>query len=291
MQKHLLLTIGDAKASSSSLRFVHGFFKNKCDIRLTLFYVAPKKDGWAYDLERGPEQAMLDEIESIKKRHGRQVVDASRDWIVAHGCSLDNVEAKVVQSRGGTVREIIQEGISGMYDAVAVGRRGVSWLEGLVEDSVSQQLLWQEMDFPLWVCRRPPREPAPTVLLCVDGSGAALRMADHVGFMLSDQPEHTVTMLHANNGALRASEIDAAFDSAQAAMAGNGVPEERIGRKVIKTSKPVDAILGEARSEGYGVLAVGRRAGEPSARERLFPGSVSTRLLRAIDDTVLWVSK
>lgn len=287
MEKHLLVTVGSTGATSDSLRFVHGFFGNKCALRLTLFYVAPRASaiGAAAD---GPEAALLAAVESAKKTESHKVVEESKKWLTSHGCSLDMVEAKVIRSRAGTVREIIQEGVLGKYDAVVVGRRGLSWMAEMVEESVSHRLMWEQLDFPLWLCRRTPAEVKPNVLLCLDGSDACYRMADHVGFMLADQPAHRVTLLSvADKGGSKVEEI---FAEAKRILIDNGFPTDRLDTRV-KRGNVVEQILKTTERGHYGVVAVGRKAGPPSTKERLFPGSVSTRLLGALERTALWVSK
>ena len=46
---------------------------------------------------------------------------------------------------------------------------------------------------PFWTCRKPDLE-RKNVLLCVDGSEPALRMADHVGFILAQERTQEVTL-------------------------------------------------------------------------------------------------
>lgn len=286
VEKHLLVTVGSSGNTSDSLRFVRGFFGNKWALRLTLFYVAPRASAVGAS-QQGPEAALLAAVEEAKKSEGHTVMQESKRWLKAHGCNMDNVETKIVRSRAGTVQEIIQEATAGLYDAVVIGRRGLSWMSEMVDESVSHRLMWEELDFPLWLCRRTPAKVGRGVLLCLDGSDACYRMADHVGFILAEEPSHAVHMLHVADGKSGSGDV---FAKAEQILTGNGVEANRM-RRMEGRGDVVDCIVDTAGKLGCGVVAVGRKAGPPTTRERLFPGSVSTRLLRSLERTTLWVSK
>ena len=46
---------------------------------------------------------------------------------------------------------IVRESEEGLYDAAVLGRRGLSWFEEMVSDSVSHRILWEELTFPICV--------------------------------------------------------------------------------------------------------------------------------------------
>ncbi|MCA1985507.1 MAG: universal stress protein [Desulfovibrio sp.] len=293
MEKHLLLTVSADREASSNLRFIRHFFDALCDLRITLFYVASRPMDQEYHfvpsiLERGrPLEVPLEEIKSTE---AREALRRARDWLVAEGCGARNIETKAVYSRFGTVLDIIQEGHAGKYDAVVLGKRCVSWFEELLNDSVTHRILWERIDFPVWICRRPDTGFTRDVLLCVDGSDASLRMADHLGFMLGSAPRHRVQLLHV----LTQDEDRSAamFQSAREALIENGVNAPQIHEKVVASSTPAQAILQEARQGRYAVVALGRRSRESLEREgSRLNKSVTQNLLNLIEDFALWVSK
>ena len=58
MEKHLLVACGDEYQTSQSLRFAHHFFTRRDELKLTLFYVVPRRPDWRLDpinLEANPE--------------------------------------------------------------------------------------------------------------------------------------------------------------------------------------------------------------------------------------------
>lgn len=291
MEKHLLLTISNDQETSFNLRFIRHFFEKLCDVRLTLFYVAPRAPEWQLDSkDLSPNRQAVAQIDKIKDTAGKRALENAKKWIVAEGCDLAKVHTKVVYSKHGTVNDIIKEAHDGMYDACVLGRRGVSWFGELIENSVSHRILWKEIDFPVWICRRPETGLTRNVLLCVDETESSLRMADHVGFMLEGMRRHKVTMFHVRTPK-DTSDSTALFAQARALLTGAGMDEDLIEEEVVESKNPVEAILEKGKKGHYTAVATGRAAGEPGTMERLFPGSVSTGLLRGIDDFALWISK
>ncbi|WP_419786159.1 universal stress protein [Pseudodesulfovibrio sp.] len=293
MQKELLLAIGDEHATPYTLRFLKEIFDNFCDLKLTLFYVAPRKASWAIDeKDLIPSQKGYDEMKVHTKEHGVKAVDQAADWIrdIA-GCSGANVETKVIHSRKGTVRELVDEAHRGMYDALVLGKRAMTWFEGVFENSVCHEILWQDIDFPLWICRQPPARLRRDILLCLDGSEASLRMADHAGYMLAEESSHTFTLFHVAKS-YQDKDATAIFDKGLAALTDNGISEERIQIKLVTNSNPVKATLMEAEEGNYSAVGVGRHnksAQGPMAS--MFPSSVTIRLLRQLKSSALWISK
>ncbi|OIQ50039.1 Universal stress protein family protein [Pseudodesulfovibrio hydrargyri] len=294
MQKELLLAIGDDRAASYNLRFLKDTFDSFCDLRLTLFYAAPRSALWDRQEAGLPlSDEAADQIVAHNKDRGKKALEDARRWIMdIAGCDGENLRTKVVHSRLGTARELIAEAREGLYDALILGRRGFSWFEEIFENSVCHELLWQDIDFPIWVCKRPPQVPHQNVLLCLDGSEPALRMADHAGYMLAQEPRQSFTLFHvAQTGYadVRSSRI---FEEALAILGEHGIPEERMDIKMVTGRNPVKAILKEARAGHYAAVAVGRRGtGSQTRMENLFPSTVSVNLLRQLQETALWISK
>ncbi len=317
MERHLLLTMGGDGGESWNLRFVSGFFRRKSALRLTLFYVVPD----AYST--GPGEVVLSDGQM---RQGLEQLSRARKWAVENGFASENVETRAVPRQFGVVRDIVEEAHRGLYDAVVSGRRYLGWLEQTYTTSVSRGLLGEEIAFPLWVCHQP--EPGlSNVLLCVDGSGENLRMADHVGFMLSapGAEEHTVTLLHcrepgrqpgvaASQGpesghacgdtSAHASGLGScmsgedAIAAAREAVLANGVDESRVrvllldARDCAGRADKAETILRVAERDRFAVVAVGRRTALPDTlMRRMFGRSVSERLHDRVNRFSLWVSK
>ena len=294
MQKELLLAIGDDRAASYNLRFLKEVFDSFCDLKLTLFYVAPRLTTWEMD-ERSlvPRGTGYDEFREYTKTKGEKSLDDALMWIrdIA-GCSGANVSTKVVHSRKGTVRELIDEARKGMYDAMLLGRKGFTWFEEVFENSVTHELLWQDIDFPIWICKQSPASPRHDVLLCVDGSAPALRMVDHAAYMLAEEPRHTFTLFHVARSGYEIARSGRVFDEALAMLADHSISEERIELKMVTSKSVSRAVLKEAVDGRYSAVGVGNHGtGAPNRLREMFPSSLSVKLLRQLTDTALWLTR
>lgn len=294
MKKELLLAIGDDRAASYNLRFLKEAFEHFCDLGLTLFYAAPRSVLWdRQDAGLPPSDAALDEMLAHKKLRGQKALDDARKWIVdIAGCDGSNVRTKVVHSRLGTAHELIQEAREGIYDALVLGRKEFTWFEEIFENSVCHELLWRDIDFPIWVCKRPSETKRRDVLLCLDGSDASLRMVDHAGYMLAEEARHTFTLFHVAQNGYAANDAGPVFQAALAVLKEHDIDEERIELKLVTAKNPVKAILKEARDGNYSAVGVGRRGtGCQTRMENLFPSTVCVNLLRQLQESALWISK
>jgi len=292
MQKELLLAIGDDRAASYNLRFLKEVFGSFCDLKLTLFYVAPRKATWEIDEKKLlPKGDGFDEFIEHKKSKGEKALDDAQRWIKEiAGCTGDNVRTKIVHSKVGTARELIDEARNGMYDALLLGRKAFTWFEEVFENSVCHEMLWSDIDFPIWICKKPPSNPRHDVLLCMDGSPASLRMVDHAAYMLTKEKKHTFTLFHVADSfeSARAGRI---FDEGLALLAENGVDEERIELKMVTSKSILKATLREANEGRYSAIGIGKHGAAPGKMEGLFPSSVAVQLLRQLNDAALWISK
>ncbi|MCJ2165622.1 universal stress protein [Pseudodesulfovibrio sp. S3] len=294
MEKDLLLAIGDDRAASYNLRFLNEVFDSFCDLKMTLFYVAPRVvicD--RLDTNRPLTDDEHRELVAHKKGSGKKALEDARRWIVdVAGCSGEKVRTKVVHSKVGTVRELIDEARNGLYDALVLGRKEFSWFEEIFENSVCHELLWQDIDFPIWVCKRPPDHPRHDILLCMDGSEPSLRMVDHAGYMLAEEPRHTFTLFHVAQQGYETARAGRIFDEGLALLGENGVPDDRIELKMVTDKNVVKAILSEVQVGNYSAVGVGRHGTSSQTRmENLFPSTVSVQLLRQLTDAALWISK
>ncbi|EHJ48463.1 UspA domain-containing protein [Solidesulfovibrio carbinoliphilus subsp. oakridgensis] len=289
MEKHLLVAVSDEFQTSQSLRFVHHFFTEIADLKLTLFYVVPRRPDWRLDpinLEATPEAVV--HIEQDKAAHGVPAMEKAREWLHTMGFAKDQVRVKFSQGKLGTVKEIVKESEEGLYDAAVLGRRGLSWFEEMVTDSVSHRILWESLTFPIWICRNTDRE-RKNVLVCVDGSEECLRVADHVGYMLRHEPSHDITLLHvcADDRCIDAEQI---FGRAMAEIKSNDIADDRISIKVMTSSNPAKTILHEADSRKYAAVAIGRTSHRPSTLNHIF-ATTSLKILRGIEGAALWLCK
>ncbi len=285
MEKHLMITVSEDKSSLYAARFTGHFFSDKKNMRITLFHSAPPPPA-LWDNERNLQA-------NIQQEEQRQIIRAriqkslkhAKDECLSMGFHSENINTKLQDRVYSKVNDIIQEGEKGLYDAVVLGRRGLSMLEKLFDESVSDEMFQQTFTFPLWLCRSvdPNRR---NILLYVDGSETSYRMADHVGFILTGERRHRVTLLVMD----KPEQANDILNKATSLLIDNDFPPDLIHRQPVHTEENLAKLLmDEADKKGYAAVALGRSGGENNLLKRIFKGDVCYTIFKEIDGAALWV--
>ncbi|MCF8038352.1 MAG: universal stress protein [Desulfohalobiaceae bacterium] len=272
MHRHFLLTVSDDRSALFGVRFVNAFFKNKDKIKFTLLYIAPRTGRQDTMV---PVASESDTCDLVLQETVKRLID----WDFPE----ENLLCKVKKRMVSTSKDIIAEDNKGLYDAVILGRRGVSRLEELISDSVSIQMLEQERSAPLWICRHPDPK-RQNVLICLDGSQESLHITDHAGFVLAGEDSHSLTLLNVRQDSV---DPDPLFQEARQVLANYDISGDRIKQKVLDSQNPAKAILAEADKGHYSAVAVGYSG---LGKKGLFKlGSVSLKLFYEIQGSALWI--
>lgn len=280
MNRHVLITVSENPSYLYGVRFVAAFLKNVGTMRVTLFYVAPPEIVG----KKGTNQGNRDD----RSVRAEEALRTAESILVQQGFRNENIEFKITTRKFGTVKDIIREGHQGMYDAVVLGRRGYTLFEKLFSYSVSREILDQPITFPVWICRDFEKDRRGC-LVCVDGSEASLAVADHVGFMLCDEPHHDIILLHVVEEPGEEGYGIEALKEALRRVRENEVPAERVRIELIKGRKAADVILEKLESERCAVVAMGRTG--RGQKRGWFRGSCSEILLHHMNGFSLWISR
>jgi nucleotide-binding universal stress UspA family protein len=249
------------------------------------------------------------QLEKIAKRNSdfaSSLLEAYRQEMIANGIGADRIETHTQPRDLGIAKDIIDTAQQRQYDAIVVGRRGLSGVAKLYAGSVTTDILEQAQVIPVWLVGG--KVPSGDVLLAVDGSEASLRMVDHVSFMLSGNSSTSMTLLHVTNNAQNYCEIDLSemnepgfeeivvrgdkaciddfYPLAMQKFKDAGIEDNRVRYESIAGRRRIGkAIVDFARKGKFSTLVVGRRGVDKS----FFMGSVSRHLINKLDDGSLWV--
>jgi len=288
MNRHILVTVGRDSSALFGLRFVSSFFQDKSRVSLTLFSTAASPlplPASAGVRERTQHEAMR----SKRERQCRESLDKARAYCLASGFSEDHIRSKQHFHKLSTAMDIVREAERGLYDAVVLGSRGLSWLEEFMADSVSKETLDARLTIPLWVCRKPAFERRH-VLACVDDSEQSFRMVDHVAFILENEPSQHVTLVnvydpHSGDRVF----ADALFERCEHILTHGGLEKGRIRRRYVEDYNVARAILGLAARDRFAAVAAGRTGEDKGFLRRVFMGSVSGALFHQLTGSALWL--
>lgn len=284
MRKKILITVSDEVSHLYGLRFAGSFFRNKTQVDATLFYVAPHSDFG----DTKPVSEDLKIRRAVQNRAGT-VLDTARQKLLDFGFPPENLTTAFTLNQFGRVNDIVRQARSGKYDAVVLGKRGYLFFQSIMESSVVRQILARDLDFPIWICKN-PKEHLKNVLVCVDGSEAALRMVDHVGFILGEENQHCLTLLHVDTGGTKDSAL--IIEQARKKLTQNCIPDDRIKPLVVRSSKSGVAkiILEEAASGNYAAVGLGRVGIRRGGLKEWLVGSRAAKVIESIEKTSVWIS-
>ena len=311
----VLIAVDGSRSSLRAADYVAGLTGLIPDLEIVVLYVLPQLPPiWRDDAETSAHAHLkLKEVERTNRRRGEDILKKAKTYLIEKGIPENRIRTKMNPRITGLVKDILSECDLGNYDALVIGRRGLSRAQELFMGSVSNQLVQHAVNQPLWVVDGESRNSK--VLAAVDGSEASLRLVDHIGFMLGKNPEAEVHFLHVaprlqTYCAIDPMDHDDHWDSEELSdiqeefrrldeqcqldfdkraveiLRRAGFSKDRIlffQEEVV--AGIARTIIGKVKSGGYGTLAIGRRGQGKSS----FLGSISDRVIRRGEDLAIWL--
>jgi nucleotide-binding universal stress UspA family protein len=308
VEKKVLLAVDDSLHSKNAVDYAVRVGAFARDLSYTLFYVQPSISQFLLEEARTSSQANAELKKVIRKNTAaaRGILEKLKEQMVRSGVDAARIELETEPKALGRAKDIIERGQQGLFDAIVVGRRGLTRTQKFFMGSLTANLVEHSRVIPLWVVDG--EVTAPGIILAVDGSESSLRAVDHLSFMLSGlPPENRITLFHVTPRAAdtcvvdfeeRDSAIDAvvtrgdrrcvdqfyahAFKKFQEAGIAEAQIEVKTSRRGANIGK---AILGEVQKGDYGTLVIGRRG----ISRAFFMGSVSRHVIEKFSGRALWI--
>ncbi len=307
MEKKILIAVDDSIHSNQSMQYAAKLLSDSKEVTFTLFHRQPMIS--QYLLEEAKTHSKANETlkEFIQKNtvKAQILLEKQKEGMIAMGVPDHCIEMVSQPMMVGLAKDILEYGRKGIYDAIVVGRRGLSRIQKTFMGSTSAKLLEHSHVIPVWMVDGNVR--SQKILVAVDGSESSYRAIDHIGFMLSENPEIHYGLFHVYEDA---TDIDASslgiddfdinelmthgskrrmetfFADAKQKLAQAGIAADRI--EIITTRRKANVgkmIIKEAKKGNYGTVVVGRRG---INRAHYF-GSVSRYVTERITDRALWL--
>ncbi|QJA06775.1 hypothetical protein FVE67_08225 [Thermosulfurimonas marina] len=306
LPKKVLLAYDGTTPSRKAAEYLGQVFGHRRDFEITVCVIARKPP--SYLLQSGGGRSFLEREELFEKAVSENLAQARR--VAERGRELlavfpkEKVDLRVCLQTGDLAYEIIREAESGRYDAIVVGRRGLSRTTQGFMGSVSYKLA-EHAPCPVWMVAG--KAWNHKVLVPVDLGGPGFRVVDHVSFIFAGDPQVEITLFHAvypwtgpgprtktlkemERELVKAEEEEAQafFERAREHFEKSGFPSERVRVKIVRSLfGPASAILKEARRGGYGTVVVGRRG--RGGFKGLLLGSVSSKIIATLKDRAVWL--
>ena len=305
--KKILLAVDDSQHSRQAVSYAVNMCAMVNDLHYVLLHVQPAISQFLLEDARKNvrAQAELSKLNQKSQVRGQQLLNAHKAEMVRCGVVESRIELITQPRKEGIARDVLVLAEKNRYDAVLVGRRGVSFLLETFMGSVTASLVENSRVIPVWLVDGDVS--ADRVMIAADGSESALRAVDHLAFMLSGNSEVTITLFHVRpkvqdfceidfdeknadvedvvvQGAKRC--IDQFYEHARKRFAEAGIAEHQIEIKTVDRMYNVGkSILAEAQTGNYGTVVIGRRGIEKS----FFLGSVSRYVVNKLSNAAVWL--
>jgi nucleotide-binding universal stress UspA family protein len=314
-KRRLLIALDGSEQSFEAVRYASQVLPPG-KMKVVLFHVQSKIPESFWDIEKDPSfrhrLAPVAAWAMQQEKAMEEFMERSRQLFVDQGVPREAVDVKIKDREVGIARDIAREAQKD-YDAVVMGRWGMSKIKDLVWGSIANKVVGHLVQSPLWVVGGSP-QPGK-YLVAMDGSDEAMRAVDYAGTMLAGS-DCTVTLFHVLRGleflslgfegafvpspeVLGGEEIKAEFQRAEEAiktvcnqaidrLEQAGLKGDQINTKIVSgAASRAKAIVEEAKNEGYGTIVVGRRG--LSRVEEFFMGRVSSKVIQLAKEMAVWV--
>ena len=307
MKKKILLAVDDSIHSKHAIVYAAKMAAISDQLNYTLFHILPSISQYLIDEAKTNFKAG-NEIQNIIRKNQEkayQFLNNYKEQIVKMGIKEDQIDIVVQPKMLGMARDVLEHAQKGLYDAICIGRRGLTRLQTTFAESVTKKLLQHSQVIPVWVVDG--EVESKKVMAAVDGSESSLRAVDHLCFMLLGNDEINITIFHVAAKIGDYCEIDFSDTGAELeklVIEGDkrcvqsfythalkkfreaGIGEDRILIKEVKPRMNVGkAIINEVNQGKYGTVVLGRRGLSRS----FFMGKVSEYVIDKIGNCALWL--
>ncbi len=309
MEKKILLAVNDSIHSRHAVQYAARMSSVVKGLTYTLFHVQPTISQFLLDEAKTNFKAR-DKLKRVVRKNAEDaegMLEAFKAKIIRMGISETSINTATQQKALGIAKDILDHSERGLYDAIVVGRRGLSRAQKAFMGSTTAKLVAHSRVIPVWVVDG--NVTSTRIMVAVDGSESSLAAVDHLCFLVGENPKITVTLFHVvprlgdycgidflDDGTEEFTEefikqgarqrLDRFYAHAQRIFREAGLQENQIQIKVTKRILNVGkAILDEAKKGDYGTVVVGRRG----ISAAFFMGSVSRYVLDKISNRTVWL--
>jgi nucleotide-binding universal stress UspA family protein len=305
-KKNILIAVDGSKHSLDATRYVAQTC-NPASLKVDLVHVMPTAPETFWDLGKEAHfkekiQPKYTEWKKNSEETAQRFLNNARNVLIEAGVSENDVGAILQQSEVGIARDIVVQSVRG-YDAVVVGRRGLSALGDHFLGSVANKMVEVVKDTSVWVVG--DNINSKRMLLAVDASGNALKAVDYVG-KVATASDVEITLFHVvrrfgflDDPTLRDHEVEGFWEEVKrdiprmvglykARLEKAGVKDSRISTQVnLHSSSRAKDILTEAREGEYGTIVMGRRG--LSKVQQFLMGRVTNKVLHRAEGFAVWI--
>ena len=114
--------------------------------------------------------------------------------MIALGIAEEDIQLNTQARMLGVAKDILVFSTAGKFDALIMGRRGLSGLGEVFIGSVSANVVDHSTDTPVWLVDE--EGSSNDILVAVDGSENSLKAVDHLAFVTAKNTDVKISFFH-----------------------------------------------------------------------------------------------
>lgn len=307
MKKKILVAVDGSIYSRKAIEYTVKMESVIKDLNYTLLNIHPKISEFILEdtMAGNKARSLLKEVTTRNYENSIRILNNAKSIMMKLGVDENQIETVSRPVVRGTAKAILDYGRKSLCDAIVAGRRGISRLAEVFMGSVTNSVLEHTSVTPVWAVSGDVK--SLKIMVAVDGSESALRAMDHVIFMVGENPDIRITLLHViprfrdyceiefddkedlleeviTQGDKRC--IDEFYAHAQQKVKEAGLKKSQIDIKQVTSTISIGkSIVDEVKKGNFGTVVVGRRGADDS----LFLGGVSRFVLANIANRAVWL--
>lgn len=307
-KKKVLIAVDQSVHAKRAMKYAARMAGLINEINFVLFYVQPMISQYLVQdaLTKPKAKSQLDQLKKKNQAAALDLLENCKLQLTEMGVDAECIELKTGPRDAGIADDILNAAETGTYDAVLIGRRGLSSLQELFVGSVTTNLVSHCRQIPVWLVEG--TIASDKIMIAVDGSVNSLRAVDHTAFMLANCPGVKLELFHVQPRLGEFCDIDLnnieADSLAQSMSKANercitdfrvqainmlkesGFTDDQISfRQIQKRLSPAKAIIDEAQNNDVGTLVIGKQGMSSSQ----FMGRVAGTVVQKINNQAVWV--
>ncbi|RZB37556.1 MAG: hypothetical protein SRB2_01100 [Desulfobacteraceae bacterium Eth-SRB2] len=279
--KKIMIAVDNSLHSKNAVRYAARISVWVKNMSYVLFHVQPTLSQYLED-EARTDFKFRNQLNQIKAKNieaSRQLLEQYKSQMVQTGIEESQIQIVTQPKNLGIAKDIIEYALKGRYDALVLGRRGISGLIEFFMGSVSSNIVQNSKVTPVWMIDG--NVTPAKILVPIDGLEYSLRAINHLAFIVSDNSDLNLTFLHVTPKLKNFCEIDFEIKEADAfedlIIKGNqncidnfyalalkklkefGIKEDQIEIKTVTQPLSIGApIVDEVQTGNFDTVVMGR---------------------------------
>ena len=139
MEKKILMAVDDSIHANQSLRYATKMLSGSKDVAYTLFHGQPMISQYLLDEAKTDPKANASLKKVIKKNtaKAKTLLEKQKERMITMGVPSERIEMVAQPRMIGRSKDILEYARKGIYDAIVVGRRGLSRIQKTFMGSTS----------------------------------------------------------------------------------------------------------------------------------------------------------